>query len=497
MKTIISSKIKINTINLLYFGIVITYSFVIAMAITNYAINDDVAFKNAANQNKILGPAITFSHQGRMILLHGIDMFILNKISKDNFLLFYSFSGLTFLFCGIFLKNILPKKISIGAYIWLVALIGSLCTTSIFFRLMYQERYILLAFLLLTYVVVKMQKGIWQIICIFLLSNFIIHSKEAGIAAMFCLGVGFIIKSIFRVKSINKYNLVLGMIPILSSIFAIIYYLINIFPNIEHRYGENNASYFSYIPFNLAKWIVNEPFIFLGFVPLLFYRIYEIVKRRQDIHIYDLLGFAGFGYIVTFFILKICHSDYYMSPVYGIAIPFVFFWVYTKHWYYYRRYTVILVLFCILQVSNVQLGVTDIIFQRFNNKNLYTILGEIKEKDIKKLTIIGNQNNLQEIPTVDYFNFFLNDRNFEINTTEYFNSFKKGDFILQTPWSRKDFVASDHFSLIQEFSAPHIVAKENLNYLISCYLAKIPGSDTNIADRMYVRDATYRLYRYH
>ena len=101
MKTIISSqialkrwlatltffKIKIYTINLFYFGIVIVYSVIIAMAVTNYAINDDVAFRFGANHNIWLGHMITFSHQGRMILLHGIDMFILNKISKDNFLL--------------------------------------------------------------------------------------------------------------------------------------------------------------------------------------------------------------------------------------------------------------------------------------------------------------------------------------------------------------------------------------------------------------------------
>ena len=93
LTTLTFSKIKINITNLFYFSIVIMYSIVIAIVITNYAINDDVAFKNTANQNNILGPAITFSHQGRMILLHGLDIYFLNKISQDNFLLFYSFPG--------------------------------------------------------------------------------------------------------------------------------------------------------------------------------------------------------------------------------------------------------------------------------------------------------------------------------------------------------------------------------------------------------------------
>jgi hypothetical protein len=145
-----------------------------------------------------------------------------------------------------------------------------------------------------------------------------------------------------------------------------------------------------------------------------------------------------------------------------------------------------------------QLGITDIIFQRYNNQNLYTVLEEVREKKYKKLSVLGNHRNLQEIPMVDYFNFFLNNKKYRIDSIEFLGSkkLKKDHLLLQTPWSRKDFKPGEHLVLVKEFSAPHIMAKENLNYLISYFLARLPNSNTLLADRMYVRDGTYRLYRY-
>lgn len=507
----------------------ILYAILIVFNTKYYSPHDDFLFLSAFEDGNWRGIQLTEFLSGRFNLLHGIDLYLLNKINiSNNIPLFYFFISLIFLISIFILHKIIKVDNNI-LILFSICLLLSVSTTSIYFRLLYQERYVILLFLLIEYILIKQQTTNKKhyIVLIVIFSLLVVLYKEPSILSVFILGLSILIKENVN-KENNKNNVYLGFILINISFFIIFIYLLFIYPHITNRYGKNGISFFVNFIKSIIEWSIGDPVLYIIFIPLCLYRIHKIIYKDK-ITIYDCIAMAGIGYIFTFFILGMAYSQHYLTPVYAFAIPFIVF--NKKTIIQHKLFKIFIALTIILQVGNISLGINDIIFQKYNNKNFSSVIQELdyitksnytKTKKRTTFFILGGQDQGNHFTfgtlyfmnikgnTASMFDFIsfekITDSTYSKNVLKnppysFMNSNihklpTRGDYVLFTPYTiiKQDKYNNTKYKLIKKWSAPTYFGFLNFKDLIRIIARKMKLLENNIRDEHSYKIAEYTLY---
>lgn len=329
---------------------------------------------------------------GRFIFTQGLDLFLLEKVNpmKGSSTIDYIWFAFIFILTATFFYKTI-KSYDLNIVIWLSILIlimFSPAFTSIYFRLLYQEKYSLLWFVLLSYQFINLdyKNNILKLVSIIILAFLLIFTKEPGIVAMLFLSIGLFLK---YVKDKIYKDFLLGFVLFLISCFVIISYFLYT-KTIKHRYGDTEMSFMLNLVKSIGEWTIADPVLFLVFLPLFGHRIYLVARKRESIDYADILAFSGIGYMFSFLISGMYYGEHYMTPVYGVAL--IFIGIRLRDFEFSKKLKLVVVLIILLQVSNSIIGINDIIFQKYNNrnfKNSILFLKKIKNSNVDSVYISG------------------------------------------------------------------------------------------------------------
>lgn len=520
-----SSKYK-NSASLLFVMIGVVYAFLIASNSRFFSPLDDFLFIGAFENGDWRGIQKAEFLSGRFNILHGLDLYFLSFLNHhSNTLIYYLFISLVFLFTLYIFYRIIQFEKFKGAAIgvFCVLLLISPSFTSIYFRLLYQERYVLLLFLGIIYLLIHLSKTKNKYIAagIILLSNYVLYLKEPAIPAIFLLGFGLFLYAQLN-KEATKLHLKVGYALMLSSIISLSIYLIFVFPHIGNRYGDNNMSVLINFIKSIVEWTIGDPLLFIVFIPLVIFRLIDFIKSKT-ISIYDVWALAGIGYMSSYFLLKMAYAQHYMTPVYAFAAPFVLYQLKL-----YPKARLLLIPMLIIQLGNISLGINDIIFQKQNNRNFTSVI-ETLDKITKtnflenhsktNFHVLGGQDQgnhftygalffmLEKKNTSEMFDFssfepiqdFSNFDNSNLHPPFTFmnsslkKSVQKGDYILYTPYTVLEPQKSEQYILIKEWRGTDFFGYLNLKDIVRKLGAKTTLTN-NIRDKKSYKTANYSLY---
>lgn len=511
-----------------YILFIILYTILIASNSKYNSPHDDFIFLNAFDKGIWTGIQKSEFLSGRFDVIHGLDLFLLNQINTTGTTtLFYVFSSIIFLLSFLILFKLIQEFSPSPIIIFL--LYFSTAFTSIYFRLLYQERYVYLLFLLVQFILLK-EKEVYQlksIVIILLLSIIVIFYKEPAILSVFFLGLG-ITTNYYVSKQSSKSNKYLGFTLMIIPVITIGIYLAFFYPYVDNRYGSNGIPFFLNFIKSLSEWILGDPSLFLIFIPLIIIRIIYIYRIRE-MDIYDSFAMAGLGYMLTFFLIGMAYSSHYMTPVYAFALPFVLYnQRYLKQYRFLKNLIIISILF---QTGNITLGINDIVFQKFNNKNFTNVivsLDSITKHNYnsygKRTTfhVLGGQDqgnhfswgalyfmkkkgntskmfdfiSFEKITDSTYGHKNVSDVPFSFMNSDIQKEPKSGDYILFTPYTLIDVKGYQNkkYILIKHWSAPSYFGYLNFKDLIRTIAYRLKIMNNNIRDKRSFRVAEYSLY---
>lgn len=361
-----------NTI-LIALGILISLSIVILPA-TGWSPHDDFLFLRAFNQGYWRGVDSSEFISGRFDILHGLDLFILAKIFGENSIhIFYTWIGIIFfLNFLLFIKiiNVVTKKQLVVYFLLFIILTPTFSAN--YYRLLYQEKYVLLSFQVIVLLLLKLDKlSLFEKVVLTISILFALLIKELPFLTFFIMGI--VLFNFFK----NRRNKKISLFFIFPSIFYIVIYMVWILPLIEHRHALNGMSYIENTLKAFIEWTLGDPILFLIFIPITIIRWVQILLKKEKIIIYDVFLVGGFVYILGFFILKIAYNTHYLLAVYAFAVPTTIFFLIEQKWYRKSFFIGLITLTCILQINNISITINDVIFQRNNNKNFSQIICQI------------------------------------------------------------------------------------------------------------------------
>ncbi len=524
-------KLKKIDIGILYSILTLMYGALIYYNTDYFNPVDEMSIPEAYRCNRWYGIEPWQFKNGRFHILNGLDVFILKKyFSLNEISYYYLISSLEFIFTAFVVYKLLKllKKDQLETFTYVFILLLCPGFTSIYFRLLYPERYVLLISFLIVYWLIQIfyfnKQKIKYFIFIAILTNICMYFKESAFCLFFSLGIGLLIIN-FKNKIKSKYIFFLGIVMIVSVLIYLILYYYFIIPEINTRYGYNTMSFSKNLVLTSIAWIINDPIIMLLFIPVEMCNLHSLIKNKfNDFSIIHVFGFAGLLYVLSFFILKL-YSYHYFIPVYAFALP-VLIYSFNKY-----RFTQKMFIICfIIQLGNITVGVNDILFQKYEHKNFNIIVNELD--DICKINFKVNHTKTNiYVLGGQYFNnnmfFLIMNQLFEKgNNTGMFDimSFEKnidshnqkkkstlnspfrfmnqdivdipkpGDYILYTPYTRlnKLDLAQLHLSTVKSLIAPSYLEKFNFLYVAKLVLHCIDKNSTIESNS--VRNGSYILY---
>lgn len=465
---------------------------------------------------------------GRFQILNGLDIFIIKKLFNNNYniILCYIFISIQFLFTSIVLYQVLYQlNAKRSVYIFCMALILSPGFTSIYFRLLYTERYLLLIFIKLVHLAILIlcnKKNTKKtFLCFLILINIGMYFKEIVFIPVLIIGIGFLLID-YKNEIKNKNYTILGWAIIVSVLSYIIFYYMIVSSKFTGERIHTELGYAKMMLLSLFGWLINDPLIILLFIPITIKRIYVLFKQRLNtLTIYDVFGIAGFAYILSFFILKL-YAYHYFVPIYAFVLPVI---IINK--IKYKK--AILIICFIIQLGNLTIGINDILFQKYEHKNFDSTVNTIStickknyatNKTKTNLYILGGhyfENNMffqfmhkiitngNPPKTFDLMTFEAKPNNkkivlkglhFNFMEQKQINKPKNGDYIIYTPYTRiSNFDIEKKYNVekIKDYYAYSIFEKFNFQYLAKQVLYKIYPS-TNVESKS-VRNGSYRIYK--
>ena len=301
-----------------YLGSIIIYS--------RYTFNlDDIwMWLNIYNKDLILNGYVP--HQGRFFPLASLDLNILMQFSKSPYL-FFSFNALV---AGsiIILYYKLLNEINLSSRIRMLVIslfILGIGFVTVIFGICYPERLLSLSILIFVFCSVLVTKNNNFKACIIglLALNISLYLKEPVFISAFAFGV-ILIYGGFRDK--NKLLKIYGSLICISSVIYISLYFTFIYGEIVKRYDQTVIFDVFLIKLRgFIHYLLNDSFIAFLLSAILFYRIYLILKKKEEINIlFDGLLIAAFLYFIAFLVLNL-YSNYYLLPSYmmgGVAMMY-------------------------------------------------------------------------------------------------------------------------------------------------------------------------------
>ena len=523
---------------LLFISVTIVYGLLILFNSKYFSPHDDFLFLQAFDENKWRGIQDSEFYSGRFNLLHGLDLFLATFINKYyNSIVYYLISSFIFFINSLILFKIIKESLNIkirGVHLLLFTLLlFSTSFTSIYFRILYPERYIILLISFIYLLHLHFAKSTWHssqkiaFILIVFFCNYVMHLKEPSILCIIFIGIGnilFYLSNKFR-NRVDKNNLYIGISLILSGVIAIMIYFLIIYPKLHSRYGANGIPFFINLLKSIVEWTIADPVIFILFIPIFAYKMYNNFKNNAfDFH--DIFSFGAIGYMLTFFITGMAYSQHYLTPLYVLILPFLF-----KNFKTNFRFKYLLILTIILQFGNISLGINDIVFQKYNNLNFSSVIEKMDSITKHNYTINKTRTTFHVLGGKDQGNhfshgalYFMNkkgndDKMFDFasfetiaDTAYAINIIEKppytfmntninkpvlsGDYVLYTPYTLL-VPESDGINkiLINSWNAPSYFGYLNFKDLIRLAVTKFYKNKIVIRDNKSFRVAKYELYR--
>lgn len=345
------------------------------------------------------------------------------------------------------------------------------------------------------------------------IGNLIIYSKEPGIAFVLIIGFGLIYFQPIS-KNKNKFYFFTGGLLVISSLISIAIYLVIVYPRIipEFIYGKNTDKYFIYFVVNLSKFVINEPVIFIIFFPYLTIKLFKIfITKSQKLSVHEIMCIGATGYMATFFITKITHSDYYLSPIYGVVIPYLAQLFKNEEDHTCLRKEKLITVMITFQILNIELGLSLIPFIRYNNKNLHSVIKYISlEEKAHQLGFYSVNDRWRDNCTqhvIFAIQFYQNKKQnpgliLENNSNN--NSLIKNErisqdtfFVIETPWNIISKENGYNLEKIIEYKTYKWEAKRNANFILSALVSRIKKeSERQQNNKQYVRTPNYSIFRF-
>ncbi|MCO5249348.1 MAG: hypothetical protein M9887_10425 [Chitinophagales bacterium] len=524
---------KFANSEILFFCITLFYGILILTNTQYYSPHDDFLFLNAFDEGKWRGIQSSEFSTGRYNLMHGFDLFLMTFFNKTGSSTYYYFISFCLFICNSYIFYYIVRPLLHNSRFLLTGLytllLFSTSFTSIYFRLLYPERYIIFFLGLIFILHLKLLQGKNQklyLILILLCSNYMMNLKEPTILCVIFLGIGnlFMYSSSIEKQSDKKF-LYNGIGLILSGILALTIYYLIILPQAQSHYGANGIPFFINFLKSIVEWTLADPIIFILFLPFFTYHFIQSAIRKK-IDIYDVFGWSAVGYILTFFIKGIAYSSHYLTPAYILIIPFLIKNFHSKNTLKYLLY-----LSVILQMGNVSLGINDILFQKYNNKNFHQIINtmsDITQRHYKKyhtktiFHVLGgkDQGNHFSSGALYFMNKKGNDEKmFDFSSFEpiwdsaysimniknppytFMNSnlslpISKGDYILYTPYTVLKPEEDKHpKTLIQTWQAPSYFGYLNFKDALRTCIVSLYKNKALIRDNKSYKIAQYKLYK--
>lgn len=261
---------------------------------------------------------------GRFSPLASLEYNLMGYISRSPLAYFFfhavQFVFLTIILFRVLLSTRLPSKIAYLFSTYLFLLPGFTIT---WFRLQLTERNVLFfgLFFTLVYSLYQKKKTLPLIAAALLLANICIYYKETA----FLMVGGFAFASIaltWRTSSIRDKILAWGLL--VSSAMYLVLYKLLILPKTDlaffsfHQNSERLVAIIKNL-FNFTTF--SDPLLFFGLLPLVLYRLYQILLKKESSHeLYDPLLFGSACFVGGYLLLGF-YGPYYVVPAYAFAIP--------------------------------------------------------------------------------------------------------------------------------------------------------------------------------
>jgi hypothetical protein len=492
-----------------YYASLIGYSILIATN-TNYLnFFDEFNMANYFKDNIWHGIEPHQFKSGRFQILNGLDIYILSLVFGQKINIFYLFIAFQFFITFHFIKKtICLISPSVNYFILtfiLMILIFSPSFTYIYFRLYYPERVLLMIHSIIIYTLIRSsfakKINASKIILIFILALASLFYKESSFIIITLYGIVLLFFSNYIKAPTNKIKKI-GIAFIAISVTYLILYFLLIYPNIENIYTKHNFGYLQNTVLSIFAWIINDPFIFI-IIPFCIYYLKTENVESNLLSILIKFYFCQLSLLFLLLILKI-HTVYYISPLYSTALPILYL-ICTEQFRDKNKYFKFVLSICIiLQFSSCVIGVNDILFQKYSNKNINTSFKYVKD------LITENKNFNFEIE-IDGGSLYTSDFNGilegylknELVSSENYNfpyidkiyktinvdkKLKTKKIIIITPWSIENKIDKSQYNC-RYFLGDICLEKINIQYLIRYLMNTIIGKE--IIDRNLIKKPSY------
>lgn len=425
--------------------------------------------------------------------------------------------------CIYFALKQLELKISL-IYIAILLIILSPSFPTAFLRLFVPEKLesVFFAIFICSYIFYFKKQSTLILIIAIISANIALYFKETS---FILLGSMALFHFIFTIKLKNKKQKIIDILLMLSAfIWLILYYFIVIInKTTDYKYGDTPYNQLIVLIKTITNYLLNEPFLFIGISFLLIFRIYLIIKKKDNINpLLDSMLIASFMHLLSYIALNIW-SFHYLLPAYIFAIfPIIF---------YFKKYItnkLVKFIFYICIFIYIFNSIPAFIYQ-FNhyktiptnfqntltfinnylkespNTNIYLYKVdsasniEVYHSFIKYLEFMGNNNFdlFTDMPINDELLDIKNkDAKYNVFKTNELTNPKQNDLIVLTPYSsiNVDSKQIQDYELLFEskfgFNIPLLNIKTLLKYFIHLIAPNI-----FLQKNIFISDVNFKIYR--
>lgn len=158
---------------------------------------------------------------------------------------------------------------------------------------------------------------------------------------------------LFKYKKITRYEMLFYVALIINSVVYVLQWYFLIFKRTNEFYNLIYTSHLSVLEL-IQKIILDKPILLLisgiGFV-----RAYQIIFKKSYDHLfYDSLLFAAIAYVVSFIILNLIHSYYFLISI-VLAVPSFIYWI--DRGFYFNKPRFFIALIALLSIYRIDLTI--------------------------------------------------------------------------------------------------------------------------------------------
>lgn len=192
----------------------------------------------------------------------------------------------------------------------------------VFLSVIFPERIILVLlslFLFSYYGFVKTNKPIYVIVSLFL-AVYLSYCKEPISGVFFVIALT---QLIFNYKGLSVFHRRFCFVLIGNFVLFLLLYYFLVFRSATGFYGQ---SFVSLSKIELISTVLRAHKIFIFSTIILFFRLYFILFRKQNEHLFfDALIFAASAYVIVLIFLNMIYSYYYFPAVFLVFVSLVYF----------------------------------------------------------------------------------------------------------------------------------------------------------------------------